>query len=266
MAGSGGAWKVAYADFVTAMMAFFMVMWLTTQDKDIKESIAGYFEDPWGTSSEHTSPRFQIPSAMAGDRTGPEVPGHQPSARRPGTEPKDLGAAGSGEASRWTQGYRMHVLQEGDRLPPTLTVLFGDGSAVLTPEAQHQLGELLPIMIGKSNRVEIRGHSTHRPLSDESKYRDHWQLCFERSQAVMKYLIDHGIEPERLRLSQSAGYEPLTKQFDTTLQRDNSRVEVYLLSEVAEPQPGMKLGLEWKTEATPTQDAIGKSQKQHTGT
>ena len=50
MAGGGGAWKVAYADFVTAMMAFFMVMWLTAQSPEVKKAIGGYFQDPWGTS------------------------------------------------------------------------------------------------------------------------------------------------------------------------------------------------------------------------
>jgi flagellar motor protein MotB len=49
MAGKGGgAWKVAYADFVTAMMAFFLVMWLISQDQKIKESIAHYFQGPSG--------------------------------------------------------------------------------------------------------------------------------------------------------------------------------------------------------------------------
>ena len=46
--GGGGAWKVAYADFVTAMMAFFMVMWISAQDTKIKENIANYFIDPMG--------------------------------------------------------------------------------------------------------------------------------------------------------------------------------------------------------------------------
>jgi flagellar motor protein MotB len=47
-AGGGGAWKVAYADFVTAMMAFFLVMWLVGQDQKVKKSVADYFSDPLG--------------------------------------------------------------------------------------------------------------------------------------------------------------------------------------------------------------------------
>ena len=59
MAAGGGAWKVAYADFVTAMMAFFLVMWITSQSADMKKAIGGYFNDPWGTSSENSDARHQ---------------------------------------------------------------------------------------------------------------------------------------------------------------------------------------------------------------
>jgi chemotaxis protein MotB len=45
----GGAWKVAYADFVTAMMALFIVLWLLNTSKPVREAIAGYFRDPAGT-------------------------------------------------------------------------------------------------------------------------------------------------------------------------------------------------------------------------
>ena len=46
----GGAWKVAYADFVTAMMALFIVLWLLNSSKQIREAVGGYFKDPTGTS------------------------------------------------------------------------------------------------------------------------------------------------------------------------------------------------------------------------
>lgn len=57
MAGGGGAWKVAYADFVTAMMAFFMVMWLVSQDQTVQDSVAKYFVDPVGFSLSGSSTR-----------------------------------------------------------------------------------------------------------------------------------------------------------------------------------------------------------------
>ena len=57
MAGGGGAWKVANADFVTAMMAFFMVMWLVSQDQKLQDSVAKYFVDPVGFSLSGSSSR-----------------------------------------------------------------------------------------------------------------------------------------------------------------------------------------------------------------
>src|SRR5580693_7344942 len=47
----GGAWKVAYADFVTAMMALFIVLWLLSSSKKIQEAVGGYFRDPTGTAN-----------------------------------------------------------------------------------------------------------------------------------------------------------------------------------------------------------------------
>ncbi len=47
----GGAWKVAYADFVTAMMALFIVLWLMSQSETVKKAVAGYFNDPKGTAN-----------------------------------------------------------------------------------------------------------------------------------------------------------------------------------------------------------------------
>jgi flagellar motor protein MotB len=75
MAGKGGAWKVAYADFVTAMMAFFMVMWLITQDQKIKESIARYFQSPAGLKIFGSSTQPENTGGMLeADQAGP-IPG-----------------------------------------------------------------------------------------------------------------------------------------------------------------------------------------------
>ncbi len=71
MAGhGGGAWKVAYADFVTAMMAFFMVMWITAQKEQLKQAVAHYFNDPYNSQS-----KTKGPEAAGSMTTGPKAPG-----------------------------------------------------------------------------------------------------------------------------------------------------------------------------------------------
>jgi chemotaxis protein MotB len=76
MAGKGGgAWKVAYADFVTAMMAFFLVMWLVSQDQKIKEAVAKYFMDPVGFYQIGSTKTPSQSGAMFDSEVHGQVPG-----------------------------------------------------------------------------------------------------------------------------------------------------------------------------------------------
>lgn len=81
--GGGGAWKVAYADFVTAMMAFFMVMWLVSQDQKVKDSVAKYFVDPVGFSLSGSSARPKDSAGVFEQEYAGQVPGakHRTSGR-----------------------------------------------------------------------------------------------------------------------------------------------------------------------------------------
>ncbi|MCC7475995.1 MAG: flagellar motor protein MotB [Pirellulales bacterium] len=233
MAGGGGAWKVAYADFVTAMMAFFMVMWLTSQSDDVKEAIGGYFQDPWGTSAESSTPTIQSPAGISGnapfgDQTSGVLPNRWPQANQPDATEKEAGAA-----SVWEQKQKVFVKTSSDRNLPTLVVTFTDGSADLTPEARERLTKLLPALVGKQNKIELRAHSTQRPLPSGSAFRSHWHLCYGRAVTTMDFLTDNGVEPDRLRLSQVAAYEPLTTRLEASWQNENNCVEVFLLTEIS---------------------------------
>src|SRR5947207_12060795 len=72
----GGAWKVAYADFVTAMMAFFLVMWLVGQSKAVKAGIGGYFRDPVAFAE---GGRGVLPGGDSIDEPKPQAPAAKPS-------------------------------------------------------------------------------------------------------------------------------------------------------------------------------------------
>jgi chemotaxis protein MotB len=237
MAGKGGgAWKVAYADFVTAMMAFFLVMWITSQSPEVKVAIAGYFEDPWGTSSDNTGASFTVPS---------QTPGGMPSAirtkkshQKSNSPPLMNGPSEGDKTSRWEQKDPIHFLSNSERTLPALLVRFEEASAELSEQAKRQLTSFTPAIVGKLNKIEVRAHSTQRPLPKGSKFADHWQLCYSRAHVVLKYLEQQGIEPERIRLSESAAFEPLTSRVESNWQNDNNCAEVFLLNEVVENAPG----------------------------
>jgi flagellar motor protein MotB len=156
-----------------------------------------------------------------------------------------------GAASVWQQRQKVHLLANSDRTLPALVVSFDEASAELTTTGQDRLVALLPALVGKRNKLEVRAHSTRRPLPASSPFGDHWQLCYERAVATMRFLETKGVEPERMRLSQSASYDPLTTRFETAWQDENNCVEVFLLTEVVEGVPGT--GQAGQTQAMPVE-------------
>jgi chemotaxis protein MotB len=212
MAGGGGAWKVAYADFVTAMMAFFMVMWLTAQSPEVKEAVAEHFRNP--------PDEFDIFSFNKGvheygrdrERKPPRHPDEEklPVARKP----------------------RIMVLREGNQPGTASVVEFSENSAELGKSAQEYLSDLVSQIKGKPQKVEVRGHTSRRPLPENGPYKTPWELSYARTTAVMKFLIDKGIDGNRIRLSQAGANEPVLANTGKAADLDrNDRVEVYLLGE-----------------------------------
>jgi chemotaxis protein MotB len=239
MAGKGGgAWKVAYADFVTAMMAFFLVMWIVAQSKEVKTAVAEYFKDPLGGSrkSGGMSPipmrNHTVPSTMKRSSAGPRPRGHGHAG--PGAQPtpsEDADGPGADKA-------RLMVLHDGKHSSVGSVLQFAHDSAQLTDEEKARLTSIIPMLIGKPNKIEIRGHASRHPIPPRSPFADPWQLCFARCMATMKILEAGGIEPTRLRLSQAGPYEPCTLRLEPERQAQNSRVEVYMLNEFAEDLVG----------------------------
>lgn len=228
MAGKGGgAWKVAYADFVTAMMAFFMVMWITAQNKPVREAIAGYFKDPYGSARgfRAESRRGKEGSTSIGPMKSGRGAGRglakQHSASTP--SPTAKGAAASKPS--------LFVLHDANQPRTGTIIFFAEQSAELDAKGQEQLRDLVPLILGKANKIEVRGHASRLGLPPDSPFADAWQLSYARALAVMKCLEAEGIDPDRIRLSQAGVHEPYTLRGGPSARAQNSRVEVYALSE-----------------------------------
>jgi chemotaxis protein MotB len=228
MAGKhGGAWKVAYADFVTAMMAFFLVMWITSQSEKVKEAIAHHFNEPYDSAvpSQHQDEQRGGPNQFE-----PAMPNKEDRNRHPPAIPSPHRNANDPEAQR----PRMLTLREGERTRTGTVVFFAGQSAQLDPAAQERLKRLVPWIAGKPQKIEIRGHASRRPLDGNSPYQDPWQLSYARCLEVLKLLEAQGIAPQRMRLSQAGGYEPCTLEVENKQHLQDARVEIYLLSELAQ--------------------------------
>ncbi len=235
MGGGGGAWKVAYADFVTAMMAFFLVMWIVGQSQEVKKHVAQHFKDPFHLSEDGgdtSSGNSDLPYEGYGSSpkktknkseklsTGPKI--GLPGAQLP-PSPDDKSALGK----------KPHVIQlhDGQKSAVGSMIVFEETGVELDATAKEQLRQFVALVLGKPNKIEIRGHTTRRRLPEDSPYKDSWQLSYERCQKVLQYLEEAGVESRRIRLSQAAGFEPYSSKKEADRQAKNSRVEIYMLNE-----------------------------------
>ena len=215
MAGhGGGAWKVAYADFVTAMMAFFMVMWITAQNDGVKEAVAQHFSHPLGNYDEGGSLRPNRRNAGYVD-----------------SHPKAHGSANADADPNNRKPYRLRGTF-GDRTDIGAVILFSDESTELDELAQQDLQRFVPLVAGDPHKIEVRGHAARRPPSAAVAPLDPWQLSYTRCLRTMEFLVQLGIPPERIRLAQAGLHEPQQREL-------NSRVEVFLLDEMMEDRRGL---------------------------
>ena len=129
MAGKGGgAWKVAYADFVTAMMAFFMVMWLVSQgDKNLKESVATYFRDPRGIFAE------------GGSLVEPNLDTFPDDISNGKDKGKDKNRSGSAKPSPKVQ----FAINRGERTRMGTAILFEEDPAEMSKEGRQKLDGII---------------------------------------------------------------------------------------------------------------------------
>lgn len=190
----GGAWKVAYADFVTAMMAFFLVMWLVAQNSATKASIAGYFTDP-GVFSEQARQ-----GVLPGSRSGVEAviaPAESLDALQEAMGRLEQSLGGLPEFARLADQIDIQLTAEGLRielLEGEQPAFFATGSAALAPAAQQVLGVIARELGGLSHPVIVEGHTDSRPYAGLAAYTN-WELSVDRANAARRAMEVLGLHP-----------------------------------------------------------------------
>jgi chemotaxis protein MotB len=204
----GGAWKVAYADFVTAMMAFFLVMWLTAQNPSVKSAVAGYFRDPGVFTSEHS--RSIIPAGEAGPVKGKNPLDAQPVKDSLSAEQKVLSSAADRIKSDLMKVPDVASLR--DQIEFTITAeglrielvdragssFFDSGSSVLRGESARILGVIAGEVGKLQNDIVVEGHTDSRPYSKEAPYTN-WELSADRANAARRVMEAEGLRAGQLR-------------------------------------------------------------------
>jgi chemotaxis protein MotB len=192
----GGAWKVAYADFVTAMMALFIVLWLLNSSNQIKVAVGGYFKDPTGTSK-------KVGSGMNGSGENFIVTKENMS------KIKDELQAAVHKVNieeKLKNQIEMTITAEGLRIELTESekgVFFPSGA----PEPNSEAKELLSMLaaeLGKlPNAISIEGHTDSKPYATSGNY-SNWELSADRANAARRVMQQSGLGPKQV--TQVRGY------------------------------------------------------------
>ncbi len=227
----GGAWKVAYADFVTAMMSLFIVLWLLNTSPQIKKAVAGYFNDPRSSGKQTGTLSLGSGESISIDKQNVEKLKQE-------IEKAILKQA---DLTKLSKQIDITVTGEGlkiDLIEDRGGTFFESGSPKLSPNGVALLNLLAAQLKVLPNRLLIEGHTDAQPYSSDTGYTN-WELSSDRANSARHLLQQGGIGPNQI--SQVRGYaDQMLRVPSNPLDPSNRRVSLivqWLDSSSAPPQP-----------------------------
>ncbi len=197
----GGSWKVAYADFVTAMMAFFLVMWILGLNQDTRKAIAAYFNDPMGMMRSHAGGRNPIglgresssqPSIMKSQaallQEEKEAEGERFKIAKEALEAKIRKLP---EFKQFQQYIDINVTTEGLRvelLDGVQSLFFETGSAVTKKRTEDLLRMIAKELAALPNPIILEGHTDAQPFARGNAGYSNWELSSDRANAARRIM------------------------------------------------------------------------------
>jgi len=226
--GAGGIpeWVVTFGDMMSLLLTFFIML---VSLSEIKQ------EEMFQAMVESMRQQFGHDSSTASLSPGNIRPRTAQMAR--------LSSMGRAMRANIMQGgnkveapvgdeFKVRSIRQGDRTNVGTVLTFEPHKSELTTEHLKALARVQSKLGGKPQRIEVRGHTSRRPADD--KYRDNWDLAYERCRAVTAELHKMEFDLKRIRISVAGEHEPVTADAQSRLLHKNDRVEIFLLDELAE--------------------------------
>ena len=262
-AAHGGAWKIAYADFVTAMMAFFLLMWLlgSTSEGD-KKGIADYFQSPLriamgggsgsgdsshivkGGGADLTSTSGQV---KRGDIAQPRntINVHKLRDELRKAEAQRLSELqgqveselrNNAKLAQYSSQIKMEMTADGLRIQIVDELsrpMFDSGSALVKPYMRDILRAIGSVLAEVPNRLTLEGHTDSQPFPGGDRGYSNWELSADRANASRRELVGGGLTEERvLRIQGLASSQPVNR--DEPLDPQNRRIAIVVMNRDAE--------------------------------
>src|ERR1017187_4838693 len=229
----GGAWKVAYADFVTAMMSLFIVLWLLNTSPQIKKAVAGYFNDPKSGGRETGTMTLGAGESISIDKQNVEK------------LKEEIEKAILKQADLTKLSKQIDITVTGEGLKIELIedkggAFFESGSPKLSENGVALLNLLSAQLKVLPNRLLIEGHTDAQPYSSDTGYTN-WELSSDRANSARRLLQQGGVGPNQI--SQVRGYaDQLLRVQSNPLDPSNRRISLIVQwVESAPPPPATNL-------------------------
>ena len=218
----GGAWKVAYADFVTALMSLFIVLWLMGSSDKVKKAVSGYFNDPKGTGS-------MTGSTMAGQGSTlsriVDVVNDSSMAKLKQKLEEEIKA--KKELEKLSKQIEITITSEGLRIELIEGkdgTFYELGSARLSASGQALLALLAAELKTLPNSLLIEGHTDATPYSSDNSY-SNWDLSADRANSARRLLQQDGVRTDQV--SQVRGYaDQMLRVKDNPTDPSNRRISI----------------------------------------
>ncbi len=254
----GGAWKVAYADFVTAMMSLFIVLWLLSSSKPVQEAVGGYFRDPNGTATKKGT--INVGAGENFILTKDDMPKLKDQLEQKIREMRDF--------EKLKSHVEMTVTSEGLRIELTESAagtFFDSGSTQLNADGRELLITLAEELGKLPNKLSIEGHTDSKPYATSGNY-SNWELSTDRANAARRLVQANGIGPDQI--TQVRGFaDQRLRKLDSPLDPSNRRISIivqYIVKEKDEEETKPSAGAEGKKpdekSAAPPAENSGKKE------
>jgi chemotaxis protein MotB len=231
----GGAWKVAYADFVTAMMALFIVLWLTSQSDPVKKAVAGYFNDPKGLSK-------LLGTTLSGTGNGSIPAADQNQKQLQDLKEKlEQEIQARKELEKLKKQIEITITPEGLRIElieGKNGTFYQSGSAKLSPDGQELLALLSAELKTLPNQLQIEGHTDASQYSNDADY-GNWELSADRANSARRLLQQDGVRTDQV--TQVRGYaDQLLRVKNNPFDPSNRRISILVRNSDNAPLPQLE--------------------------
>lgn len=217
----GGAWKVAYADFITAMMAFFLVMWITGLNPNSKKAIEDFFKTPLSSTADllffngFKPKTYPVPFNVAWPNVTNPISMPKP---RPLKDAKNIAALKTELKNMpgYSTNVRMSINEEEiriDLVDNQQASLFGTLNERFTPHVKQMLTHLAGIIREMPNRLAIEGHTNSVPYQGPSG-ESNWELSTERANMARILLEQNGVPKGQIMEIRGCADQNLIEKLD----------------------------------------------------